>query len=260
MDNGVYRCLVWSDNQCQNHKKIELYIEMQDIFLISGESYTLPCLVRGSPSEDIYWLIPSRSDDEFHEMLNATQTNNYSLVIPHLLPSDTGTYSCSSQLERFNNANIFVCSILDPINITFALGDSADLMCVFNLSYFPRIQWYKEYNQSSEFLLVDREDCFVEEDMKKRLNASDPNHITISELSIQDGGSYWCRVWVLHDIPRGWCFSHRVHLTYMTPQLDTFYFVYASLMSLMLLGMISAVVFVTIVSRNRHTRELCDDN
>ncbi len=62
MDNGVYRCLVWSDNQCQNHKKIELYIKTQDIFLISGESYTLPCLVRGSPSEDIhvYWLLPSR--------------------------------------------------------------------------------------------------------------------------------------------------------------------------------------------------------
>lgn len=128
-------------------------------------------------------------------MLNATQTNNYSLVIPHLLPSDTGTYSCSSQLERFNNANIFVCSILDPINITFALGDSADLMCVFNLSYFPRVQWYKEYNQSSEYLLVDR----VKEDMKKRLNASDPNHITISELSLQDGGSYWCRVWVFQS-------------------------------------------------------------
>ncbi len=31
-------------------QEIELYIEMQDIFLISGESYTLPCLVRGSPS------------------------------------------------------------------------------------------------------------------------------------------------------------------------------------------------------------------
>lgn len=54
------------------------------------------------------------------------------MVIPHLVPSHSGT--CYSQLETFNDANILVCSILDPINITFALGDSADLMCVFNLS------------------------------------------------------------------------------------------------------------------------------
>lgn len=260
MDDGFFSCLVWSDNQCQNHKKIELYIDGQDIFLVSGESYALPCGVKGSPSEDIYWLTPSRSAGEIYEKLNATKTSNYSLVIPHLLPYHTGTYICSSQSETFNELNVFVCSILDPINITFALGDSADLMCAFNLSYFARVQWYREFNQSSEYLLVDRKGHFVKEDMKKRLNASDPNHITISELSIQDGGSYRCRVWALFDIPRGWCISRRVHLTYVTPRLDTFYFVYASLMGLMLLGMISAVVCVTIVSRNRYKREVCIDN
>ncbi len=67
----------------------------------------------------MYWLIPSPIT---------------TLVIPHLLPSHSETHTCYSQLETFNDANILVCSILDPINNTFALGDSADLMCVFNLS------------------------------------------------------------------------------------------------------------------------------
>lgn len=259
VDSGIYTCLSWSENQCQNYKQIELDIKKQDIFLVPGESVTLPCVIKDSTLETLLWITPIGfrffgKIEEYgrYEILNGTQTGNYSLFIPHLFLNHTGLYICTTESKMVNELNIFVCSNLEPIKMTFSLGDSADLMCAFNRTESLRVQWYREYNQSSKHLLVDTQGAFVNEDMTERLNASNPNYITISELLIRDGGSYWCRAWGMNDNFGGLCFNRRVQLTYMTPH---FYIVYASLMGFVLLCIISAVVFVKVVRRNRRTQD-----
>ncbi|KAI7812312.1 putative hemicentin-1-like [Triplophysa rosa] len=260
VDSGLYSCVVWRDNQCQNVKETSLDVKNQDIFLEPKQSFTLSCLAKDvKPESMLAWWYPVglnlpglKSEYDQSEMLNDTQTGNYSLVIPHVTLNHTGTYTCRAGQKYYNVVNIFVCSDLEPINMTFSLGDVAYLKCHPHLTETLRVQWYREYDQSSKYLLTDTHGGFVNEKMKNRLMASNAqSYITILELLITDGGSYWCRVWGIRDVKRGLCFKRRVHLTYVGDYEGTFYMVYASLMASMLLGMIITVVCVTVLSRKR---------
>lgn len=260
VDSGVYSCVVWRDHQCQNYRETSLDVQIQEIFLEPKQSFTLSCLAKDvKQGSMLAWWYPVglnlpglKSDYDQSEMLNDTQSGNYSLVIPHVTLKHSGTYTCRAIQKYYNVVNIFVCSDLEPTNMTFSSGDVANLTCHPNLADTLRVQWYREYNQSSTYLLTDTQDGFVNEKMKNRLKASNSqSYISLSELLITDAGSYWCRVWGINDATKGLCFKRRVHLTYVGHYEGTFYIVYASLMASVLLGMIITVVCVTVLTRKR---------
>ena len=254
-DGACYHILAWKGEQCQ------LYTERKCTFLFErtssyfhlvkpGDRLTLDC----SPhvSGPVRWLTvnhslpnPVQSLPVNHSLPNHVDTDmrNSSLVLPAASAAHAGRYCCVPEARPTERTPhwVVVCSELSPKYLMSFWGDSVELSCDVQSDSFFVIQWFGQRGLEPE-ALIGEVDSFstgrVHEDLGGRVNFSQSS-LTISRLSPEDSGAYWCRGWEGLHSGNVSCFERRITLL----KID-FYNVYASVMGFGLMLMTCAVVSV----------------
>ncbi|KAL7871137.1 hypothetical protein SRHO_G00086340 [Serrasalmus rhombeus] len=197
-------CLVMEGEQCMGFQNMYLpnsgELDLQSVFYGVGESAVLSCSSDYLKQRQVYWDTPlgkvnstttdKNKDPTGNDMYisKSKETGNYSLVIPSITPNHSGEYKCyPNMMEYF----ITVCSELKTNEIQIHTGSKVTLECAMTTDESANIQWYRQTKLEESNLIYDSGDPSLSTNTNiDILNTS----LTISELTEEDSGMYWCVV------------------------------------------------------------------
>lgn len=252
-------CRLYSERKCTSlFGRTSAYVH----FTRAGERFALACRPRsGAALGPVQW---STARDSRASRVPAAPANlstveaepgvsvrNDSLVVAVATPDHSGRYCCTPEARPQARTPhwLFVCSQLSAPPLTLVWGDSVELRC-YNRSEAGSeaksesvVQWYRRRGPQQEDLLVEV-DLFstgrVQEDLGGRVSFSRFS-LSITGLRGDDSGEYICRLWKGLNRRNASCLERRIEMVKRD-----FYRVYASLLGSALLGMICAVLCVTV--------------
>lgn len=263
----AYHFLIWSGEQCQGYGKYTFpqYVPggglMHSIgFIKAAENLTLPCHPSVKRMEVFHWktplgdiyidrALPANITREGEKGMHVEPVSD-SLIIPFLSAEHSGYYGCPIDP---NMHQVFVCFHLETMYLTFSQGGSVALDCEpwkLNATIANCECYYQGLGQDWE-KLIGHNKVNREAGMKSTGNIQ--LSLTVSNLTQNDSGQYYCRVWGYSELSTPFCYDRKIYLLHKHPfGIDsTFYRVYSSLMACGLLGMICAVISVHLRVRGR---------
>ncbi|KAL2096027.1 hypothetical protein ACEWY4_008175 [Coilia grayii] len=204
----------------------------------------------------------SHQEEEEKDMY--IQTRNYSLGIPSLEVKHTGRYECKPDFVEWEYLpdEVFVCSDLEATTVLFSEGDAAALVCGVELNVTTAMcTFYRHVGPEQEHLTLNPEQmkAIKDESMRRGRMSRSQFSLTMSNLTFNDSGVYYCRMWGVAEEGTLFCFDRKIYLLHKHPFgiHSTFYRVYSALMACALLGMICAVLSVNLKIRGKD--QACQD-
>lgn len=216
-----FYCMLLEGDNCLSYQKMQLPLinepDVRTVLRLTGEEVMFSCSSEYTIPELLFWdtplgiidwesgtatnKMPERDDPDSIHKTYKFDKDNYAFVIPLLSEEHSGQYKCFSPLP-VKEYSLTVCPTIEPITTSFIHGDKAVLICNPGLQELYRVQWYRRRGPEMDELLLDTKDPQVPEEMRGRVTMSKLDFsLSLSNLSVEDQGEYFCAVLDDGDYP-----------------------------------------------------------
>lgn len=194
-DNQHFYCLVVKGTKCLSFMYMYPpdHSERSDIFASPGDRVVLSCPADGDNRQ---WETPLGGINSSTIKNDMHISEDFSLVIDGISDEHSGDYSCiSPSLEV--QYSLALCPKNKSQEKVASKGGDVSLECRFGQDKSQRVLWHR-HDSSGQFELIhDSKDEAVAlpDDLRSRLTVLEDGFLlTISDLELKDGGTYWCVV------------------------------------------------------------------
>ncbi|XP_039506733.1 neural cell adhesion molecule 1 [Pimephales promelas] len=174
-DRGIYTCVgKIKGRPITRELQISVVVNEPPTVLIHQErtsvsagpntSVSIVCLVKGVPTPNISWRLPSTFDDSRYKY----NTDKSALTISAVTRSDFGEYICTANNKIGENSATFTLDVserptidLDPRELTIIPGETGSVLCNATGHPTPTIQWVKKATQE-KMTSVERSELIFE--------------------------------------------------------------------------------------------------
>ncbi|XP_051721039.1 neural cell adhesion molecule 1-like isoform X2 [Ctenopharyngodon idella] len=155
---------------------ILIHEERKSVHAGPNTSVSIVCLVKGAPTPNITWMLPSTSDDSRIKF----NTDKSELTISSVTRSDYGEYVCTATNKIGENSATFILDVserpiidLDPSKLTVIPGESGSVLCNATGHPTPTIQWVRKATQ-------------------EKMTSVEGSELILENVMPSDGGLYSC--------------------------------------------------------------------
>ncbi|XP_067266869.1 neural cell adhesion molecule 1-A isoform X3 [Chanodichthys erythropterus] len=141
-----------------------IHEERKSVHAGPNTSVSIVCLVKGTPTPNISWILPSSSDESRIKF----NTDKSELTISAVTRSDYGEYVCTATNKIGENTATFVLDVserpiidLVPSKLTIIPGESGSVVCNATGHPTPTIKWVRKATQEQMTSVEGSELIFV---------------------------------------------------------------------------------------------------
>ncbi|KAK7158198.1 hypothetical protein R3I93_009409 [Phoxinus phoxinus] len=127
-----------------------IHQERKSVSAGPNTSVSIVCLVKGFPTPNITWILPSTFDNSRYKY----NTDKSELTISAVTRSDFGEYICTANNKIGENSATFILDVserptidLDLSKLTIIAGETGSVLCNATGHPTPTIQWVKKASQ-----------------------------------------------------------------------------------------------------------------
>ncbi|ROL41410.1 Neural cell adhesion molecule 1-A [Anabarilius grahami] len=153
-----------------------IHEERKSVHAGPNTSVSIVCLVKGTPTPNISWILPSSSDDSRIKF----NTDKSELTISAVTRSDYGEYVCTATNKIGENTATFVLDVserpiidLVPSKLTIVPGESGSVLCNATGHPAPTIKWVRKATQ-------------------EQMTSVEGSELILENVMPSDGGLYSC--------------------------------------------------------------------
>ncbi|XP_051721043.1 neural cell adhesion molecule 1-like isoform X2 [Ctenopharyngodon idella] len=153
-----------------------IHEERKSVHAGPNTSVSIVCLVKGAPTPNITWMLPSTSDDS-RIRFNSDKSE---LTISSVTRSNYGEYVCTATNKIGENSATFILDVsehptidLDPRKLTVIPGESGSVLCNATGHPTPTIQWVRKATQ-------------------EKMTSVEGSELILENVMPSDGGLYSC--------------------------------------------------------------------
>ncbi|XP_067304106.1 neural cell adhesion molecule 1-like [Pseudorasbora parva] len=155
---------------------VRIHQERKSVSAGPNTSVSISCLVKGEPTPNITWIVPSTFDNSRYKY----NTDKSELTISAVTRSDFGKYVCTATNKIGENTATFILDVserptidLDPNQLVIIPGETGSVLCNATGHPAPTIQWVRKATQ-------------------EKMTSVEGSELTLENVMPSDGGLYSC--------------------------------------------------------------------
>ncbi|KHJ44748.1 immunoglobulin domain protein [Trichuris suis] len=178
----------------------------------AGRQQKLSCRANGEPEPQVIWYKNGVEITPEMERRFGYHIKKWSLILPDLVPSDAGTYTCKVFNKYGEISHNYTVTVVErvphkpiiapdfPKNLTVHVGENATFSCPVLSDLQPHIEWFrhKQVNgtwfDQNDYWYGDQINSDASDDGADQESASDPYTLVLLNVTMEQSTWYTCVV------------------------------------------------------------------